>query len=337
MIKDTSLEPDYLPLPGWLGGSEMCVALRDGMIVFGVVVVEESRKNAFTENDILVLEALAGVLSSVMIHAKSYQQLQMRLRHLQAVRETALDISADLDLDTLLERVTIRARELVGAKGAELGLVNEEKRIVEIKVSKNPWEGYSKELTLSFNQGVAGHMAVDGKTLIVNNYDSWPGRLDLDKPAPFEAVAGVPLKFKSKVIGTLTISHDEPDRGFDPEDIRLLELLAPQVAVSVRNARLYQELQSLMDAERLAKDRLIRSARLAAVGELAAGAAHELNNPLTTVTGFIELVLDDIPKDNPNRPDLELVLKEFSPCQGCGSAIIGFFSPWRGISHSCQY
>jgi signal transduction histidine kinase len=133
------------------------------------------------------------------------------------------------------------------------------------------------------------------------------------------------------VIGTLTISHDEPDRGFDPEDIRLLELLAPQVAVSVRNARLYQELQALMESERLANDRLVRSARLAAVGELAAGVAHELNNPLTTVAGFVELVLDDLPMESPHRPDLELVLKESRRAREVVRRLLDFSRPGEGF------
>jgi sigma-B regulation protein RsbU (phosphoserine phosphatase) len=202
-----------------------------------------------------MLESLAGILSSVMINARSYQQLNVHLRHLRAVSETALDISADLDLDTLLNRVTSRARELVGAKGAELGLVNEEKRTVEIKVSEIPWDDYLTELVIPFNQGIAGTMAVSGETLVVDDYRQWPNALRLGNPPPFTAVAGVPLKYKGQVIGTLTISHDEPDRGFDPRDIHLLELLAPQIAVSVRNARLYQELQTLMEAERLAKEK----------------------------------------------------------------------------------
>ncbi len=331
LVNDTSLEPDYVSLPGWQGGSEMCVALRDGPFVFGVVVVERSQNDGFTKNDLLVLEALAGVLSSVMINARNFQVLQVNLRRLQAVRETALDISADLELDTLLERVTLRARELVGAKGAELGLVNEENQTVEIKVSEIPWEGYSKGLVLSFNQGVAGHMAVEGKTIVVDDYAAWAGRLQLESTAPFTAVAGVPLKYKGKVIGTLTISHDEPTRGFDREDIRLLELLAPQMAVSVRNARLYQELQTIMEAERLAKDRLVRSARLAAVGELAAGVAHELNNPLTTVAGFVELVLDDLPEDSPHRPDLELVLKESRRARKVVRRLLDFTRPGEGF------
>ncbi|MFN2151910.1 MAG: GAF domain-containing protein [Anaerolineales bacterium] len=331
LVNDTSNDKVYDRLPGWPGGSEMCVALWDGDLIFGVLVVERSRKDAFTENDLIVLESLAGVLSSVMINARSYQQLSTNLRHFRAVRETALDISADLDLDTLLRRVTLRVRELVGAKGAELGLVNEENQTVEIKVSENPWESYSKGLVIPFNHGIAGIMAVKGETLAVDDYASWAGGLRLGNPPPFTAVAGVPLKYKGRVIGTLTISHDEPNRGFDPADVRLLELLAPQVAVSVRNARLYQELQTLMEAERLAKDHLIRSARLAAVGELAAGVAHELNNPLTTVAGFVELVLDDLPVDSPHRPDLELVLKEARRAREVVRRLLDFSRPGEGF------
>jgi signal transduction histidine kinase len=331
MINDTHLEARYLILENWQAGSEMCVPLWEGEQVYGVVNVERIRKDAFTENDLLTLEALAGVLSTVILNARSYQQLHINLRHLQAVRETALDISADLDLDTLLRRVTLRARELVGAQGAELGLVNEKNRTVEIKVSENPWQDYYRGLVIPFSQGVAGQMAVHGEPIAVEDYKGWQGRLHLEKDAPFTAVAGVPLKYKSQVIGTLTVSYDERERSFSPDDVQLLELLAPQVAVSVRNARLYQELQESMEAERVAEDRLIQSARLAAVGEMAAGVAHELNNPLTTVAGFVELVLDELPKDSQQRADLELVLREALRAREVVRRLLDFSRPGEGF------
>jgi len=71
-----------------------------------------------------------------------------------------------------------------------------------------------------------------------------------------------------------------------------------------------QELQARIGAQVAAEQRLIQAAKLAAVGEMAAGVAHELNNPLTTIVGFTELVLEDMPEDSASRNDLETVMRE---------------------------
>jgi signal transduction histidine kinase len=71
-----------------------------------------------------------------------------------------------------------------------------------------------------------------------------------------------------------------------------------------------QELQARVAAQQAAESRLIQTTKLAAVGEMAAGVAHELNNPLTTVVGFSELVLESLPPGSPQSADLEIVLKE---------------------------
>jgi signal transduction histidine kinase len=113
-----------------------------------------------------------------------------------------------------------------------------------------------------------------------------------------------------ETIGTLVVQDDRPAREFSENDLRTLKLLAPQLAIFIRNARLYQELETRMEAQRLAEERLIRSAKLAAVGEMAAAVAHELNNPLTTVTGFAELILEGMEKDSPEYEDMSLVLSE---------------------------
>ncbi len=74
--------------------------------------------------------------------------------------------------------------------------------------------------------------------------------------------------------------------------------------------QIQQELQARISAQLEAEARLIQAAKLAAVGEMAAGVAHELNNPLTSVVGFTELALDELPADSPIRKDLTLVLQE---------------------------
>ncbi len=308
-IEDAEQEPDFISYTGWDPGSQICVALREGEDIFGVINVETRTKFALSKNDLLALDALAGVLSSVMMYARRYRQLQNNVRQLQAVRETSLDISTDLDLNVLLKRVVTRVRELVDAHGAELALVDEDEEVVRVLVSDNPWQDYTG-YAFPMMGGVAGRVAAIGEPLVVNDFNSWSGKQSFDHQAPFQAVAGVPLKLSGQVIGTLIVQDDRHERKFGPEEVQVLELLAPQLTIFIRNARLYQELEERMEAQRLVESRLVRSAKLAAVGEMAAGVAHELNNPLTTVSGFAELILDDLPEDYAGREDMELVLKE---------------------------
>jgi signal transduction histidine kinase len=81
-------------------------------------------------------------------------------------------------------------------------------------------------------------------------------------------------------------------------------------ALTGENARLVRELRTELDRRAANESRLIQASRAAAVGELAAGVAHEVNNPLTGVLGFAELVLADLPADDPHRTDLETIRDE---------------------------
>lgn len=310
--------------------SLMCVPLMEGARVSGVIHVQRDRPNAFNENDLLALEALAGVLSSVMMNARRYQELQTNVRQLQAVRETALDIAADLDLDALLRRVVHRAKALVGARGGGLALVDPRGEFVRMVVSENPWQD-TTGTEIPFMAGLEGQVAALGEPLVIADYNAWSGRLNPEKPAHFRAVAGIPLKLKGQVIGVLSVSDDRPGYLFRPGDLQILELLAPQVAIFIRNARLYQELQERVRAQRAAESQLVRSARLAAVGEMAAGVAHELNNPLTTVSGFIELALEELPADSPQREDLQLVLREARRARGVVRRLLDFSRPGENL------
>jgi signal transduction histidine kinase len=331
LANDTTQDPDYVDYSGWQAGSELCVPLRSDAQVIGVIDIERVSKNSFSQNDLLLLEAVAGLVSSVMTSAMRYQELQINYRHLEAARETAIDISADLTLGTVLQRVAHRAKALLGAKGVELGFVNQDKKVVEVKLSENPWGEFIRGEEIPFSNGVAGLMAIDGKSYRVANYSTWENRLVFRGSPPFSSVAGVPLIYQGSIIGTLTVSNDEIGVNFAPEDLQLLELLAPQIAASVHNAKLYQELQESIDAKRLASKRLIQSARLAAVGEMAAGVAHELNNPLTTITGFVELALDEIPAENPSHADLELVLRESLRAKEVVRRLLDFSRPLEGF------
>ncbi len=324
--------------PGIERRSELAAPLKYQGTVIGALTLESEESNAFTLQDeqllIGIASHLAGLFENMRLNEETReraQKLQDSVRQLEAVRATALDIgSAQGSLDTLLQRVVRRARELVDARGAELGFVELEKGVVIISISDTPWSASQaappfREIPLMAD--VTGRVAAFGEPLVVNDYPAWSGRWSPEQETPFKTVAGVPLKFQGQVIGALTVSDDRPEKLFRPEDIQILELLAPLVTVWIRNARLYQELEERIEAQQLAENSLVRSARLAAVGEMAAGVAHELNNPLTTVSGFVELVLEELPKDSPHRPDLELALREAQRARGVVRRLLDFSRP----------
>lgn len=315
---------------GLSSGSEMCIPLFQADRIIGVLDVQRAQENAFLESDLMTIEALAAVFSSIILNAQNYQQLQTSLRQMNAVRETALDIAGDLDLDVLLRRVVNRVKELIDARGAELCLVEEDGGSVKIVVSENPWQDFAG-ITIPYMAGVEGQVAALGEPVVVNDYNTWSGRLYPERHMPYHAVAGFPLKLKGQVIGVLVVTDDRPERVFLEKDLQLLELLVPQVAVFIRHARLYQELSDRMESQKRAESQLIRSARLAAVGEMAAGVAHELNNPLTTVSGFIELVMNDMDKNSSQYNDLVLALQEAQRARGVVRRLLDFSRPVEDV------
>ena len=313
--------------------SVLAVPLKYRGKVIGALLLESTEHNAFSQQDeqllIVIASHLAGLFENIRLNEETRERadkLQDTVLQLQAVRETSLDIASDLDFNALLKRIVKRVCELVDASGAELALLDEKESTLRVLVSEAPWpERESQEIPLM--AGVAGQVAAFGEPLVVSDYNSWNGRLNPQEKAPFRTVAGVPLKFQGKVIGTLSVMDDRSDKVFHSEDIQLLELLAPQVTIWIRNARLYQELQERIEAQQLAESRLVRSARLAAVGEMAAGVAHELNNPLTIVIGFVELALEESPPDSPINKDLKLVLKEAQRAKDVVRRLLDFSKP----------
>jgi len=125
------------------------------------------------------------------------------------------------------------------------------------------------------------------------------------------------------VLGLINVESGRRN-AFTHNDLMALESLAGVLAAVVSGADQYHrlqetihqlraaqvELRSRMASQQEAERRLVQAAKLAAVGEMAAGVAHELNNPLTTVTGFAELLLDQMPAEAPYRADVELILRE---------------------------
>jgi len=108
----------------------------------------------------------------------------------------------------------------------------------------------------------------------------------------------VPLILRSQGIGIFIIHTEKPQQEFSNQDIQLLSVLANQAAVGVENWRTYKQLLKANDELKASQAQMVQAAKLAAIGELAAGIAHEIKNPLQVLMLHLELVQSGRPLPN---------------------------------------
>ena len=167
------------------------------------------------------------------------QELARRSAQLEALREVGLELTTELDPDTLLRSIVSRAVELLGGSGGGLYLYRPEEDMLRWAVpigSHPPPVG----TTLRRGEGLSGRVWESGEPLIVNDYRHWEGRAAVYEGYPWTAVVAVPIRWGEAFLGVLSVQADPP-RTFSPADAELLSLFATQAAIALRNARLYEE------------------------------------------------------------------------------------------------
>lgn len=121
------------------------------------------------------------------------------------------------------------------------------------------------------------------------------------------SVLGVPLIVKDRTSGFVLLVDTLRPRTFTSREMNLAQALVLQAANALENARLFAELERSLDELHRTQSKLVQTARLTAMGELAAAVAHQINNPLTTILVDSELLLRDLPDEYPGRESLTAI------------------------------
>jgi PAS domain S-box-containing protein len=175
---------------------------------------------------------------------------------------------------------------LMKVEGAALALRDSESGDDVVKLGSRQW----KELTglhLQTKEGEAGGTLPAANWLWRKNGRRNAGPPDVLAIHRLDAIAYAPLIAGGQVIGTIWIGRASP---IGDHDVRLLTAIGEMAASAIQRQSLHEDLQIQLSALRQTQARLVQSEKLAAIGQLAAGIAHELNNPLTSVVLYSQLI-----------------------------------------------
>ncbi|MDY7040036.1 MAG: GAF domain-containing protein [Chloroflexota bacterium] len=214
--------------------------LKMGDQVLGVLAIASHEPRTFAEEDERFLEAIGRQVSIGMENARLHEETQRRLEAMIGLHQTSLDITAELDLQEVLQAILERAKSLLRAQGGGVYLYDPDRDELILTVNSISQEDYAG-VTLKLGEGMGGRVALTGEPIILDNYSEWEERSSKPESDSFTAAIAVPMKWQGRIIGTINIFADAEERTFTPEDVALLGSLADQAAIAIANARLFEE------------------------------------------------------------------------------------------------
>ncbi len=226
----------------------LAAPLRIGERLVGVIaIVESDPGRSFGDEELRLIELFAPQAAVAIENARLFEAEHRRAEEQRALLETTRDLVGELELEPVLQGVLVRAVGLLGVTGGELAIYDDARDALIVAASHG-MEHNAVGTEISLDTGVMGHVARSGEPLIIPSYQEWEGRSASYEQTTVQAVLGIPLKVGSRLVGAIAAVHSDPARKFGAADVERLNLFAPQAAIAIENARLYESSQRYYSA-----------------------------------------------------------------------------------------
>src|SRR2546426_2684209 len=235
---------------------------------------------------------------------------------LETVLQTGLALSANLNLKSLLAELMVLTRRALDSEAGSVMLLDETKTKLYWELAERDETGSFQTRKLPVGQGIAGTVARTGEPIMVADAERDPRVAKwVDEATGFHtrSILCVPIRYRGEVIGVIQ-ELSRRDGPFTPQDQELLDLIGAEAGVAIENARLYGSLEDrvvqrtrelseanarlsqTLDELKATQTQLVQSEKMAALGKLVAGVAHEVNPPLGAITSNTDLLSRSLTK-----------------------------------------
>ena len=307
-ISDVLADPEYSRTERQrIGGFRTVLGIplvRDKTPI-GVIVLSRNTVRPFTDKQIELAATFADQAVIAIENVRLFDEVQARTRDLaeslqqQTATADVLKVisRSTFDLRTVLQTLVESAATLCDA---DKGNITREKDGVFYRAAES--YGYSREfvnhirgLPIESSRGSAtGRALFERRVIHIPDVRADPEYtlVDAQRLGDYRSVLAVPMLREGVALGVLTLSRSEV-RPFTDKQIELVSTFADQAAIAIENVRLFEsveartrELAASLENLRATQDRLVQTQKLASLGQLTAGIAHEMKNPLNFVNNF---------------------------------------------------
>lgn len=253
--------------------------------VLGVLSVQSFKKNAYTEQNLSLLENLAAYTTIALDNANAYlvinqreHEVRERAAELVTINRISQALATQLDKDHLIQLVGDQVRDLFRSPIAYVSLLDRATMMLQF-----PYTFGEDAPPRPFGTGLTSQIIRSGQPLLINeDMEINSARLGVEQMGRRTAsYLGVPIPSGGQVMGVISVQSDEQEGRFTEADQRLLSTIATAVGVAFHNAKLFEEAGHARAAAEQAD---------AAKSSFLSTVSHELRTPLTSVLGFAKII-----------------------------------------------
>ena len=224
------------------------------------------------------------------------QELAQSVKELRALGEVTQAVNSTVDLETVLSTIVAKAAQLSNTEAGAIYVfdeVTEEFRLRATYGLDSRAVDEIRDRHIRLGETAIGEAALQRTPIQIPDLQNDPSStLDIIIRAGFRALLIIPLLSNEQIVGALVVRRRLPGE-FSKSTVELLQTFGAQSVLAIQNARLFEsvgartrELAKSLDDLRTAQDRLVQTEKLASLGQLTAGIAHEIKNPLNFVNNF---------------------------------------------------
>jgi len=267
-----------------------------GNELLAVMALAHTEPLRFGKDKLDLLDLFLAQAAIAIQNARLFREAKQRRDVAEVLARLARELTSTLEVEPIAKLLARGAAELVNARAAGVFLIEPEDGSLRATAAYGADADIMRELIFKSGEGAVGRAIVDRRIVTSADILSDPAIQlaawvrERIRTSGYRVVVGVPLLTHDRVIGALGLGAD-PGSTFTREELQTLEALADQAALAFENARLYASARDSLVRLGEKQVQLVQAAKMSALGQLVSGVAHELNNPLSVIVGYGQLLL----------------------------------------------